>query len=249
MGYEPLREKPILPGTAETDYERYLHTDELLALQKSGAERNHPDELLFQVVHQSSELMMKGAIDDLERAMQALAAADLHNSVRLIQRANKMLDHPISLMHMLEMLTPRDYHVIRAGLGHGSGLDSPGFLGLIQLAPRLNDAFNAALDKARITVDDIYRGGFADSKTFGYHQIAEQMLDFDERLQLFRFHHLKLAQRIIGGGVIGTGGMPMDLLRQRQEHIFFKPLWEVRTRITEEINAKRAEQATGHGET
>ena len=48
MGYEPLREKPILPGTAETDYERYLHTDELLALQKSGDSANldwsrHPD--------------------------------------------------------------------------------------------------------------------------------------------------------------------------------------------------------------
>ena len=44
MGYEPLREKPILPGTAETDYERYLHTDELLALQKTAAERNHPED-------------------------------------------------------------------------------------------------------------------------------------------------------------------------------------------------------------
>jgi tryptophan 2,3-dioxygenase len=160
-----------------------------------------------------------------------------------------MLDHPISLMHMLESLTPRDYHVIRAGLGHGSGLDSPGFLSLLHLAPRLGDAFFAALQKAGVSVDDIYRGGFADPKTYGFHQFAEHMLDLDERLQLFRFHHLKLAQRIIGGGVIGTGGMPMDLLRQRQEHIFYKPLWEVRTRITEEINARRNEQATGHGET
>jgi tryptophan 2,3-dioxygenase len=30
------------------------------------------------------------------------------------------------------------------------------------------------------------------------------MLDFDERLQFFRFHHVKLAQRIIGAGMIGT---------------------------------------------
>jgi tryptophan 2,3-dioxygenase len=249
MPYDPLRETPILPGTAKTDYERYLRTEELLALQKAKEERNHPEELLFQVVHQSSELMMKAVIDDLERAIASLAAADLNNSARLIQRANDMLDHPIRLMHMLEQLTPRDYHVIRAGLGHGSGLDSPGFLGLIHLAPRLGDAFNSALEKAKVTIDDVYRGGFSDAKTFGYHQIAEALLDFDERLQLFRFHHLKLAQRIIGGGVVGTGGMPMDLLRQRQEHIFFKPLWEVRTRITEEVNAKRAEQATGHGET
>lgn len=249
MGYEPLRERPILPGNAATDYERYLHTDELLSLQKVKGERNHPDELLFQVVHQSSELMMKSAIDDIHRAMEAIESDDLNNASRLLQRANKMLDHPISLMHMLESLTPRDYHVIRAGLGHGSGLDSPGFLSLLHLAPRLGDTFFAALQKAGVTVDDIYLGGFADPRTYGFHHFAENMLDFDERLQLFRFHHLKLAQRIIGGGVIGTGGMPMDLLRQRQEHTFYKPLWEVRTRITEEINAKRHEQATGHGET
>lgn len=248
MPYDPLREKPILPGTAPTDYERYLRTEELLALQKSKDKRNHVDELLFQVVHQSSELMMKSAIEDLERAMEAITAGDTMNAQRLIVRANQMLDHPISLMHLLEGLTPRDYHQIRAGLGHGSGLDSPGFLGLIHLTPRLGDAFFAALDKAKVTVDDIYRGGFGNPKTIGFHQVAEAMLDYDERLQLFRFHHLKLAQRIIGGGVIGTGGMPMDLLRQRQEHIFFKPLWEVRTRITEEINAKRDEQGTGHGE-
>lgn len=248
MSYEPLREKPVLPGTADTDYERYLRTDELLNLQKAPEKRNHPDELLFQVVHQSSELMMKASIDDLERSMAAMASQDFENAGRLIRRANQMLDHPIRLMHMLESLTPRDYHVIRAGLGHGSGLDSPGFLGLIHLAPRLGDAFFKALDNAKVTVDDIYRGGYRDKQTYDFHEIAERMLDFDERLQLFRFHHLKLAQRIIGGGVIGTGGMPMDLLRQRQEHIFYKPLWEVRTRITEEVNAKRAEKATGHGE-
>lgn len=249
MPYDPLRETPILPGTAKTDYERYLRTDELLKLQKEPGDRNHPDELLFQVVHQSSELMMKGGLGDLERAIVAIQTGDMQNAARLIARANKLFDHPIALLHMLEMLSPRDYHLIRAGLGHGSGLDSPGFIGMMHLTPRLGDAFFKALETAKLTVDDIYRGRFDDPRTFVYHQLAEAMLDYDERLQLFRFHHLKLAQRIIGGGVIGTGGMPMDILRQRQEHIFFKPLWEVRTRITDEVNAKRDEQATGHGET
>jgi len=46
--------KPVLPGAAESDYERYLRTDELLALQKAPEERIHRDELLFQTVHQSS---------------------------------------------------------------------------------------------------------------------------------------------------------------------------------------------------
>src|SRR5207302_4651108 len=50
---------PILPGRGASDYERYLRTDELLALQKTPAESAHRDELLFQVVHQSSELWLR----------------------------------------------------------------------------------------------------------------------------------------------------------------------------------------------
>ena len=53
---EPDEFAPILPGPAGSDYERYLRTDELLALQKGADEWAHRDELLFQTVHQSSEL-------------------------------------------------------------------------------------------------------------------------------------------------------------------------------------------------
>ena len=45
------RKGPILPGTAASDYERYLRTDELLSLQKEPADVAHRDEHLFQVVH------------------------------------------------------------------------------------------------------------------------------------------------------------------------------------------------------
>ena len=51
--------KPILPGKGATDYERYLHTDELLALQKTPQELLHKDEMTFLVVHQSSELLIR----------------------------------------------------------------------------------------------------------------------------------------------------------------------------------------------
>jgi tryptophan 2,3-dioxygenase len=53
--------QPILPGEGASDYERYLRTDELLALQKTPDEWVHRDELLFQTVHQSSELWLKHA--------------------------------------------------------------------------------------------------------------------------------------------------------------------------------------------
>src|SRR4030081_3452177 len=225
--------KPILPGKGATDYERYLRTDELLALQKPPEELLHKDEMTFLVVHQSSELLMKGAAFELGRALEALERVDYGNTGRLIRRAISLLDPTIGLLHILETITPYDYHLIRAGLGHGSGLDSPGFLGLLHIGPRLGEAFQSQLSKLNLSVDDLYR---RHTEFFGLHDVAERLLDFDERVHLFRFHHLKLAQRIIGGGVVGTMGTPVEVLHQRMEHLLYKELWDVRNQITAKAN-------------
>lgn len=221
--------KPILPGTAASDYERYLRTDELLALQKKASELLHNDEMTFQVVHQSSELLLKGAAFELERALERLSEGDFANAARLVRRANMEIDFPIAQLHILETITPYDYHLIRAGLGHGSGLDSPGFLGLLHIGPRLGQAFFDQLQRANVSVDELYH---RHDEFFGLHDVAERLLDFDERVHIFRFHHLKLAQRIIGGGVVGTMGTPVEVLHQRMEHLFYKELWNVRNQIT-----------------
>ncbi|HUQ49340.1 MAG TPA: tryptophan 2,3-dioxygenase family protein [Terriglobales bacterium] len=245
--------KPILPGKGNTDYERYLRTDELLSLQKPADQRNHPDEHMFQIVHQSSELLLKGAHNELERAITHLQYGDLANAARLIRRANDFLVYPLEMLHMLDGLTPYDYHLIRAGLGHGSGLQSPGFLSMLHIAPQLQEAFNGQLKKSGITLEEMYRHN---QDHFSLHDVAERLLDYDTNIQAFRFHHLKLAQRIIGGNVIGTGGNPVDILKQRQEHNFFKELWDVRNQITgivaqEEAAAAgkpKSDQPSGHGE-
>jgi tryptophan 2,3-dioxygenase len=235
--------KPILPGKGASDYERYLRTDELLTLQKTPNEFLHKDELTFQVVHQASELLMKGIAWELERARGLIDDGDFSNAAFLLRRGNHMLDYPISMLHVLETITPYDYHLIRAGLGHGSGLDSPGFLALLHIGPRLGEAFHAQLDKAKLSVDDVYR---RHQEFFGLHDVAERLLDFDERVHLFRFHHLKLAQRIIGGGVVGTMGTPVEVLHQRMEHLFYKELWDVRNQITAKANERMQKGSTGH---
>jgi tryptophan 2,3-dioxygenase len=226
--------KPILPGKGASDYERYLRTDELLALQKQREELLHQDELTFQVVHQSSELLMKGAAFELERAHDLIVEGDFANAARLLRRANQMLQYPISLLHVLETITPYDYHLIRAGLGHGSGLDSPGFLALLHTGTRLGKVFYEQVHRAQLTLDDLYR---RHAEFFGLHDVAERLLDFDERMHLFRFHHLKLAERIIGGGVVGTMGTPVEVLHQRMEHFLYKELWDVRNQITAKASA------------
>src|SRR5260370_13136141 len=172
---------------------------------------------------------MKGATGELERARVCLTQGDYANAARLMRRAHGMLEPPLAMLHILETITPYDYHIIRAGLGHGSGLDSPGFLALLHIAPRIGDAFQEQLASKGVTVDDIYR---RHEEFFGLHDVAERMLDFDERMQFFRFHHLKLAQRIIGGGVIGTMGTPVEVLQQRMQHVAYRELWALRNQIT-----------------
>ena len=233
---------PILPGTGASDYERYLRTDELLALQKPPEKMLHKDELTFQVVHQSSELLLKGAAWELERALGHLEQGDFANCSRLIRRANMEIEYPISLLHVLETITPYDYHLIRAGLGHGSGLDSPGFLALLHIGPPLGRAFDEQLRSAGISVDEMYS---RHEEFYGLHDVAEHLLDFDERVQIFRFHHLKLAQRIIGGGVVGTMGTPVEVLHQRQEHVFYKELWDARNAITAKVTAQWEREGRG----
>src|SRR5215472_15355840 len=128
--------KPILPGKGASDYERYLHTDDLLALQKPDQELLHNDEMTFMVVHQSSELLLKGAVFDLERARVYITQGDFANAARLMRRSNHVIEFPISLLAVMEAITPCAFRSCRAGLCNGSGRNSPGFLGLLHIGTR-----------------------------------------------------------------------------------------------------------------
>lgn len=234
------RTKPILPGTAQTDYERYLRTDELLSLQKSDADVVHRDEHLFQAVHQTSELWLKLACAEIEQATALLAAENVAASSRLLRRANDCMALITAQLHMLEHLSPVDYAVVRTALGHGAGFDSPGFRRVHRSSPLLNEAFEALLARRRVTLLDVYQRGYDLEDLY---QLAEQMLTWDERVILWRFHHLKVVERVIGGNVIGTQGTPVEVLGKRIDVRFFPQLWTVR----DELTKRSPLGAEGHG--
>ena len=119
--------KPILDGTAPSDYERYLRTEELLALQKGAGEWIHRDELLFQSVHQTSEIWLKLAWNEVEEAARLVGDSDFSAAIRLLRRANDCLKIVTQALDMLEHMSPWEYTEVRKVLGHGSGFDSPGF--------------------------------------------------------------------------------------------------------------------------
>src|SRR6266542_1499264 len=107
------RSKPILPGSAGTDYERYLRTDELLSLQKTADEVVHRDEHLFQAVHQPSALWLKLAWTELAQATALLAADGVLPAIRLVRRATDCIELITTQLHMLEHMSPVDYAVVR----------------------------------------------------------------------------------------------------------------------------------------
>ena len=226
--------EPVLPGTAATDYERSLRTDELLALQKTPAAMAHRDELLFQTVHQASELWLKLAGFEVDTAIAAVEADDVWTAVRLLRRATGAVDLVHANTRMLEHITPWDYHGVRSQLGHGSGFDSPGFRTTHDVSPRLGAAFESALRRRRVPLPLIYRESRAHEDLF---QLAERMLDWDEKLMLWRVIHLRVVERIIGGHVIGTQGTPVEVLGRRLDVRYFEELWAVRNRLTAEAGA------------
>src|SRR5690349_22126136 len=158
-------------------YETYLRTDELLALQKAPDERLHPDELTFQVVHQTFELWWKVTVELLEAAADHLAADRPGEAARALRRAVAAQAVVTGAMRQLEFVAPADFLVIRTGLGDGSGGDSPGFRAILRAAPDLWDAFEGALSREQTTLVDIY----ATPQTHpALYDCAEQLTDFDE---------------------------------------------------------------------
>ena len=179
--------EPVLPGRGRTDYERYLRTDELLALQKPAAEMSHRDELLFQTIHQSSELWLKLAATEADEATVELDRDAVWSAVRLLRRGTAALDLVHDNTMMLEHLAPWDYHGVRISLGHGSGFDSPGFREIHELSPKLGRAFDHLVQRRGLTLVGLYQDSHAFEDVF---QVAERLLDWDQRLITWRAIHL-----------------------------------------------------------
>jgi tryptophan 2,3-dioxygenase len=221
---------PILAGPGESDYERYLRTDELLALQKGPHEWVHRDELLFQTVHQSSELWLTHAWNEVEEATRLIESRDLAAAQRLLRRACAALKYVEGFLEHLEQMSPWEYQEVRRVLGHGSGFDSPGFREIRRVSPSLLAAFDALRRERGLSLVDLYVNGREHEELY---QLAELLTEWDERVGVWRFRHFKVVARIIGEDVVGTQGTPVELLAGLIKHKMFPELWAVRTDLTE----------------
>ncbi len=220
---------PVLAGSGKSDYENYLRTDELLSLQKDSDQWEHRDELLFTIVHQTSELWLKLASSEVAEAIEKLRKDNLREPQRLLSRAVLCIHQTHNALDMLEKMSPWDYQQVRRALGHGSGFDSPGFNRLRKLIPDLGKEFHRLLQAKDIDLLALFLDDRNQEDLF---QLAEWMLELDERVSLWRSRHFKVVERSIGSGVSGTQGTPVEVLERLNSFSFFPELWEIRTQIT-----------------
>ncbi|MEU4570597.1 tryptophan 2,3-dioxygenase family protein [Micromonospora sp. NPDC023956] len=220
---------PVLPGEGATDYARYMRTDTLLALQRDPADMVHRDELLFQVVHQSAELWFKLAVAELTEAAARIDDGELAEAELLLGRAALAVRLVSDQLDMFRHLPPATFQALVPVLGNGSGAESPGWKQAQAASRRLDQAFAAYRAAHGIDLRRLYTGNPADP----VYRLAEAMVEWDERVALWRVRHYKIAIRIGSHGEIGTQGSPANWLAKLIDHRFFPDLWRARTGLTD----------------
>ncbi len=223
------------PGTGETDYERYIRAQELLALQKPVGQLANDDELLFQSIHQAMELWLKVAGYELVRITRYFDSDELERGTAHLQRTSMMLDYLGEGLPILETLAQADYHEIRLALGRGSGQDSPGFCAMLEGLPQLWVPFERALLRHDLVLLDIFKHPHA-LKHQPLYRAAQAMITLDKAFQHFRYKHLQLARREIGLAVKSLKGVPARNLEQGVLKASFPQLWQVVEDLTVATN-------------
>jgi tryptophan 2,3-dioxygenase len=221
-----------------TDYEKYIRTEELLALQKPAEALTCHDEMQFQIIHQAHELYMKLVEHELRFVCKLLDAGELPRAVTTLHRVSTVQRVLLHSIDLLDTMAPTDYMTIRTGLGRGSGQESPGFRTMLRLPGELVwPAFEAFLNKLGVTLRQIYDHPHDHHAVF---QLCEGLVDYDQLLQTWRQRHLTLVYRIIGTGTPSLKGKHSDLLVHGLKQRFFPKLWDVRDEVFAEWTAQQA---------
>ena len=109
------------------NYADILCLDDLLACQKPISGRDDEmqhDEMLFIVIHQTSELWMKLALHELMAARERVRSDDIGAASKMLARVCRIFEQLAQGWDVLTTLTPADYMTFRARLGQASGLQS-----------------------------------------------------------------------------------------------------------------------------
>jgi tryptophan 2,3-dioxygenase len=240
-------------GHDEVTYGSYLALEELLELQRPRAA--HPDELLFIVVHQASELWFKEILHELDLLITSFQAHEAEFALFRMGRINALMRIVSAQLSALETLPPQHFAEFRTHLGSSSGSQSvqfraieaasglrePHFMNVLQehgaipdvvrralARPTLQDLFMELLRSQGVELEALYVGERPTVLFF----LAEALLEYEQQFGQWRFKHVQLVERVLGPLTGGTGGtLGAKYLARTIDQKFFPALWAVRAKF------------------
>jgi tryptophan 2,3-dioxygenase len=255
-------------------YGEYLHLEKVLDAQKPLSYEH--DEMMFIIVHQTSELWMRLMLHELNAALECIRRDDLDPSFKMFGRISRVQTQLLSTWDVLSTMTPFEYSAFRNALGRSSGFQSYQYrmlefllgnknadlIAVHQRDPQAYESLERALDAPSLydealrllsrrgygIPDDYLTRDFREpyrpskevagawlgvyhnaDKDWDLYELAERLVNLDHNFQLWRCHHLKTVERIIGYKP-GTGGSSgVSYLAKALELKFFPELWQIRT--------------------
>ena len=71
--------------------------------------------------------------------------------------------------------------------------------------------------------------------------LAELLIEWDERLWVWRFRHYSVIARALGEDTVGTQGTPVQVLGKLIAQRQLPKLWQARSRLVELFDSQRAD--------
>jgi tryptophan 2,3-dioxygenase len=202
-------------------YSEYLKLETLLDCQKTITKT--PDEMLFIITHQVHELWFKQINCDLQSILKQSFDSD-NDSVDKLNCISRIMDLCVAQVNILDTMKPIDFLRFRDKLGKASGIQSDQFkmienllTQVLQLLDHQLSEIDLSLETFQVSDTEYYDGKldpntrrnivhlFTRGTNHYFYRVIQVLLDVDQKINLWRFKHLQLVQRIIGSKM-GTGG-------------------------------------------
>jgi tryptophan 2,3-dioxygenase len=129
------------------DYADYLHLDAVLGAQHPLSDQ--PDEMMFIIIHQATELWLKLVTFETRLAMRHITADDLGPAFKALARVARIQHVLIESWQVLSTMTPTDYLQFRSLFGSASGLQSMQYREVEFLLGRRDRRYLAAYEGER----------------------------------------------------------------------------------------------------